>query len=84
MGMNCAQETLTSRAFGSGKLALCGNYLNQGRIINTVLFLPLVVLLLFSDRILLKLGQSESVVRYAYQYVTVCLPGVYFQGMFDL
>ena len=77
MGINGAQETLTSQAFGNGNLDLCGIYLNQGRLINTAVFVPIVVLMIFSNKILLVMGQNEEVVEHAYKYILVCLPGVF-------
>ena len=33
IGLNSAQETLTSQAYGSGNVQLCGLYLNRGMVI---------------------------------------------------
>ena len=55
-GVNCAQETLVSTAFGQGQLKLCGVYLNRGRVIMSVVYLPLALLLSFSYQILITLG----------------------------
>ena len=52
MGMNGALETLASQAFGAKKLHLCGQYLNRAWVINTVILVPLFVLLCFSIPIL--------------------------------
>jgi Na+-driven multidrug efflux pump len=75
MGMNEVQETLVSQAFGAGQLKLCGTYLNRGLLINTVIFIPLVVMLLFSRQILEAIGQDSEVSRYAATYIIVNLPG---------
>ena len=83
-GVNCAQETLVSQAYGSGQLKLCGTYLNRGRVIMTVVYLPLVVLLSFSEDILVALGQNRSVARYAHEYIVPMIPAMYFLGLFDL
>ena len=56
VGTNGAQETLTSQAFGAGKLRLCGVYLNRGRMINTAIFIGSVIILCFSKQILGWLG----------------------------
>ena len=56
-GLNSAQETLTSQAFGSQNLQLCGAYLNRGRLILTAFFVLLALLPgIFAERILLLLG----------------------------
>ena len=56
MGMNGALETLVSQAFGYGNIVLCGVYLNRARVIGTLTFIPLAILLFSSETILLKLG----------------------------
>ena len=84
MGTNAAQETLTSQAWGANKHRLCGVYLNRGRIINTVIFIPQVLVLSFSYEILQWLGQDPEVCFWAQKYIFVSLPGMYFQGLFDL
>ena len=69
MGMNGALETLVAHAYGANQLVLCGVYLNRARVINTVLFIPLVSILLFTRQILTFVGQDESVVEYAHTYI---------------
>lgn len=56
IGANCAQETLTSQAFGAGELFRCGSLLNRGRMILVVLFIPIAVIFLLSERIFLLIG----------------------------
>ena len=62
VGLNSAQETLTSQAFGAGNLRLCGVYLNRGHFILLAFFIPLAVLpSLYMDDILLAIGQDPEV-----------------------
>ena len=57
VGLNATQETLTSHAYGSGQLKLCGVYLNRGRFINLAFFLPLALTLVtFAEPLLIALG----------------------------
>ncbi len=56
IGMNGAVETLVSQAYGSGELRICGTYLNRGRLINTLFFLPLVVLIYNAKPVLIAIG----------------------------
>jgi MATE family multidrug resistance protein len=56
IGANSAQETLTSQAFGAGELFRCGTLLNRGRMILVVLFIPITLIFLFSERIFLLIG----------------------------
>ena len=50
----------------------------------TVVYVPLVVLLCFSENILISIGQDESVAYYAYEYIVPMIPAMYFLGLFDL
>ena len=44
IGLNSAQETLTSQAYGAQNLYLCGVYLNRGFFILTALFIPFAII----------------------------------------
>ena len=59
LGMNGAVETLVSQAYGAGQLRLCGIYLNRGRLINTIILVPLLVMLYFCRELLEALGQDR-------------------------
>ena len=63
---------------------LCGVYLNRGRIILTVIFLPLVFFMIYSEEILILLGQDKDVSKYAVEYIKPMIIGMYFLGQFDL
>ena len=65
MGMNGALETLVAQSFGAGQLFLCGVYFNRARVINTVIFIPLLILLLFTKPLMSAFGQDEEVSEYA-------------------
>lgn len=68
-GINCAQETLVGPAYGQGQLKLCGTYLNRGRAIITVAYIPLLLLMCFSEKVLVSLGQNALVATYAFNYI---------------
>lgn len=84
MGMNGALETLVAHAYGANQLTLCGVYLNRARVINTVIFIPLLTILLFTKPILTVLGQEPAVVDYATTFVHSNLLSVYFLSMYDM
>ena len=44
VGLNSAQETLTSQAFGANNLRLCGIYLNRGTFLLTAFFILLALI----------------------------------------
>ena len=76
-GFNGALDTLVSQAMGSKDLHLCGIYLNRGRIINTLVFIPVFLAFCLSGRILKALGQDPQVADYAYAYIMAYSPGIY-------
>jgi MATE family multidrug resistance protein len=45
LGFNSALDTLISQAAGAGNKELCGVYLNRGRFILIMLYIPLFILL---------------------------------------
>ena len=55
-GFNAALDTLVSQAVGAGKIEQVSVYLNRGRFIMTLLFVPITLFLLNSKQILIKLG----------------------------
>ena len=57
IGLNNAQDTLTSQAFGASNFRLVGLYLNRGHFILIAFFIPLaLVLILLGEQIFLLIG----------------------------
>jgi len=85
IGANGAQETLASQAFGMGDLKLCGQYLNRGRAIITLIFLPSAVILTFgAEPLLLYIGQDPLTAQEAAYFIRVMLLNQYIIGHCDL
>jgi multidrug resistance protein, MATE family len=85
IGLNSAQETLTSQAFGAGNLRLCGVYLNRGHFILLTAFVPLAIMpWFFAERIFLALGQDADVARMTKDQVLYMLPSSFFYCNYDL
>ena len=64
IGLNSAQETLTSQAFGAKNLRLCGLYLNRGTLILVAFFIPLALIpFIFGETIFMAIGQDARVSR---------------------
>ena len=61
VGMNGAVETLVAQAYGAGDLRICGVYLNRGRMIDTVITIPLIFLVYSSKFLVTELGTDERV-----------------------
>ena len=66
IGLNGAQETLASQAFGAENYHLCGIYLNRGRLILTTFFIPIALIpIVFGEDLFLMMGQDAEVSRLA-------------------
>ena len=55
-GLNSVVETLSSQAYGSGKKKLCGVYLNRARLLLTIFYIPITLILLQTENLLLVFG----------------------------
>ena len=82
-GLNGSLETLVSQSYGAKKFRLCGVYLNTGKIVATCTMIPVSIIYLFSDKILVALGQDPTVAMIAKHYCCVLIPGIWAQMMFD-
>jgi len=51
-GVNSALDTFISQAYGANNYQLCGVYLNRGRFVMTLLFLPIIFISLNIQEIL--------------------------------
>ena len=64
-GVNRPLDTLNTQAYGRGDFKLCGSYLNKGRIIQTVFFIPpALILFTFASTLFELLDQPPEVVEY--------------------
>jgi MATE family multidrug resistance protein len=84
IGVNGALGTLVSQAFGMNKLKLCGLYLNRGFMIFTICCMPFATLLLFSEKILIAIGQDPSTAAVSQYYIYWLIPCTFFRGCVNL
>ena len=85
IGLNTAQDTLASQAFGSGNFRLCGLYLNRGHFILVAFFIPLASIMgVFGEQILLLTGQDTEVSSLTARQICALLPGIFFASHYDL
>ena len=54
-GLNGALETLVSQSYGAQKYETCGIFLNRGKFVASLIMIPIVILYIFSDKILIAL-----------------------------
>ena len=64
-GINGIIETKASQAFGAGEYRLCGEALNRGQLLITLVMIPLAILALFLGPILVAIGQDPNVAIFA-------------------
>ena len=57
-GVSQPVETLTSHAYGQGDMQLCGLYLNRTLFVSTLGFVPVAIIIYFSEPILISFGQD--------------------------
>ena len=64
---------------------LCGVYLNRGRLITTIFFVPLASIpLIFGEKVLLALGQDPDVAEKTQVLLWYQMPAIFFYGHYDL
>ena len=81
VGLNAAQETLTSQAFGAGNTRLCGIYLNRGMFIQWTCLIPLAMIaLVFGEMIFVAIGVDPEVSRLAVIQLRALAPAMFFEG----
>lgn len=62
---------------------MCGVNFNRGRIICSILFIPIMVLFFFADKILIALAQDPYISKISRDYVVYSIPGLYAITQFD-
>jgi len=82
-GLNGALETFVSKEFGRKNYAMCGRYLNRGKMVCTVIMIPIIIIFIFSDKILIAIKQDPTIAIIARHYCCMMIPGVWAMGMFD-
>lgn len=82
-GLNGALESLISQAYGAKKYEACGIFLNRGKFVCTLLFVPITCIFYFSDKILIGLHQDAQISHVSRLYCCQILPGIWAMAMFD-
>lgn len=61
LGFNGTIETFIAQSFGAKLKFMCGVQLNRGRLILTLIFIPLATSMFFSDSMLIAARQDETI-----------------------
>ena len=64
-GLLMAMDTLVSQSKGAGNLELCGVYLNRSRFVMSLLYIPMVILSFFVERIYVSWGLDPIASNFA-------------------
>ncbi|CDW80969.1 na+-driven multidrug efflux pump [Stylonychia lemnae] len=83
-GSNTILTTLVSQSYGQQNLRLCGTYLNRGRIVTTIAFIPVTIMMLNAKYFFQLTGVQKETSEQAQLYIWYMLPGIYLSVQFDL
>lgn len=83
LGMNGSLNTLLSQAAGAKQYQLCLVYVRRARLVLVICFVPISIILLFSEAGLKAIGQDPVVAKYSGMYALCYLPALFFAGMID-
>lgn len=82
-GFNGTIETFVSQSFGGKQWFMCGVQFNRGRIIVSLIFIPIAILFFFSDNILIACMQDPYISKISRDYIVWALPGLFCIVNFD-
>ena len=80
-GFNGTIETFISQSFGGKEehdKYMCGVQFNRGRVIVSLLFIPIGIVFFYADSILIAVDQDPNISAIARNYIVWCLPGAFF------
>ncbi|KAF2304672.1 hypothetical protein GH714_037379 [Hevea brasiliensis] len=77
LGMGSAVETLCGQAYGAHRYEMLGTYLQRATVVLTITGIPITMIYLFSDPILLLLGEPSKVAAAAAVFVYGLIPQVF-------
>ena len=76
-GLHGALETLVSQSFGAKKYEECGVFLNRGKLVSTLILIPIFVIFGASERLLAIAGQDPTIAEIARRYSCILIPGIW-------
>lgn len=82
-GISCALETLVSQAYGYKRFDLCGHYLNQMIISNSLVFIPISMIIWYSGDLLSLVDDLDhETIDFAQEQLRIMIPGLYMMSLF--
>ena len=64
-GLSSSLNTLISQSYGQKDYRLCGIYLNRARILITIVFIPMIFVLLYTETIFIVMGFEPMASHYS-------------------
>eukprot|EP01120_Amphizonella_sp_Union-15-10_P017341 TRINITY_DN9602_c0_g1_i1.p1 TRINITY_DN9602_c0_g1~~TRINITY_DN9602_c0_g1_i1.p1 ORF type:complete len:465 (-),score=36.68 TRINITY_DN9602_c0_g1_i1:43-1437(-) len=83
-GVMSAMDTLCSQAYGAGNLKSIGLILQKTCLLMLLLFFPIVLVWVFTEKIMLALGQDPLVSKLSAQFMQCMIPGLFFLWLFEI
>eukprot|EP00347_Sterkiella_histriomuscorum_P016237 403353961 len=83
-GFNSALATLVSQSYGQKDMKLCGTYLNRGRVIILISYLPVLFIMLNAKNFFELTGVNQETSEQAQLYIYYMLPALAIQAQFDI
>ena len=86
LSLNTTLLTLVSQSFGKGDVELCRTFINRGRVIVTLSYVPLALLIsLFASKLLASLGlEHPSINTQASWTLRIFLGGLFLTLQYDI
>ena len=83
-GLNSGVATFVSQSIGQNNLKLCGVYLNRGRVVAMMTFIPISIIMLEAGTFFGLMSIDYVVSEYSQIYITNMLPFILIQSQFDI
>ena len=65
-------------------MQLCGLYLNRTLFVSTLGFVPVAIVIFFSEPILISIGQDKEVIQHTMQFLSKVIPAMYMFMVFQI
>jgi len=76
LGLNTGVVTLVSQTYGQGNVRLCGTYINRGRVVVLLAYLPVAFMLAMAQVFFKICGIEPSISNLAANFILASLPSV--------
>eukprot|EP00347_Sterkiella_histriomuscorum_P009123 403342431 len=84
LGLNSTLNTLVSQSYGQHDMEMCRTYIGRGRVVVTLAYLPIAVILMFSNKFFELVNIDEITNHEATLYVRYSLISIFFHIHFDI